>query len=183
MTTRQNPLITIFVPTLNGGGAERVAVILANGIAKRGFPVHLVIAKNKGVYFHEISEKVTLFSLNAKRTIFSLGAWWSYLRSYHPSVVLSVLENANLVAIWTRLFSKLPAQLVISEHSVNSLLYSHHSRWDLRLIPFLSRIFYRYADRIIAVSDGVAKDLINKRCQLKKFVSFITLSISLRLSN
>lgn len=40
--------IAIYVPSLRGGGAERIMVILANGMAARGHRVDLVLTQAIG---------------------------------------------------------------------------------------------------------------------------------------
>ncbi len=47
--------IAIFLPSLNGGGAERVMVTLANAFAVRGYAVDLVLAKAEGPYLSRVS--------------------------------------------------------------------------------------------------------------------------------
>ena len=41
--------LTLFLPSLRGGGAERVMVNLARGFSERGVKVDLVLAKGGGV--------------------------------------------------------------------------------------------------------------------------------------
>lgn len=41
-----------------GGGAEKVVLLLANGIAARGIQVDLVVAKAIGPYLKELSRAV-----------------------------------------------------------------------------------------------------------------------------
>jgi glycosyltransferase involved in cell wall biosynthesis len=152
-------IITLFLPSLHGGGAERSMVTLANGLVEKGYQVHLLLAKAEGVYFAEISEGVQVLSLQARRTILSFSALVKYLHTVTPYAMISALENANLSAIWSKVLCGLPEKLIITERSVNTILYRNHPRLELRLIPYLTRLFYRYADQVIAVSHGVAQDL------------------------
>jgi hypothetical protein len=59
MKKEPNKLISLFLADL-AGGAERTMVNLANGIAQRGWIVHLVLAKKKGVYFEEVNPNVKI---------------------------------------------------------------------------------------------------------------------------
>ncbi len=161
-------LITIFLPNLAGGGAERSMVTLANGIAERGYKVHLVLAKNQGVYFKEVSAGIDFHVLDSPRTIFSAPLLAHYIRRYRPYALISALENANLAAIWARWLLASDPVLVISERSLSNLLFRGHHRRELRMLPFLASIFYRFADYIVAVSKGVARDLINRKFPSKK---------------
>ena len=61
---RLSNLTTIFLPSLAGGGAERVMVTLANGIAARGYRVDLVLAKAVGSYLADVAPAVHIIDLN-----------------------------------------------------------------------------------------------------------------------
>ena len=56
--TADKPLISIFLPSLRGGGAERVMLYLARGFAERGYEVDFVLAKREGPYLSEVPENV-----------------------------------------------------------------------------------------------------------------------------
>ena len=52
--------IAIYLPSLRGGGAERVMVTLANAFAERGYVVDLVLASATGPYLTEVSSTVNV---------------------------------------------------------------------------------------------------------------------------
>src|SRR5690606_20377068 len=54
-----------------------------------------------------------------------------------------------------------PVRLVISEHSNFSRSKANALSWRGRMIGHFMRWAYPYADRIVAVSEGVAHDLAN----------------------
>ena len=60
------PFISLFIPNLDGGGAERVMLHLAEGFAKRGFDVDLVVAQAEGAYLSKIPDTIRLVNLDAK---------------------------------------------------------------------------------------------------------------------
>ena len=66
-------------------------------------------------------------------------------------------QHTIIAAIWARWLSRRKTRLVISQHNTLSAICKAHKK--LALVPFLARRFYRYADGIIAVSQGVADDL------------------------
>ena len=59
--------IAIFLPSLRGGGAERVMVTLANGFAARGFRTDLVLAQAVGPYLEEVAANVRVVDLGSSR--------------------------------------------------------------------------------------------------------------------
>lgn len=161
--TEQQQRVAIFVPGLYGGGAERVAVNLAKGMARRSYAIDLVVAEAEGPYLAEGLDQVRLVELNSRhlpilRTIASLPALVRYLRRERPAALLSVLHG-NFVALWARHLAGIPLRLVISEHNTFSIRTRTLSRFHRWLTPQLVKRFYPWADGIVAVSKGVADDL------------------------
>jgi glycosyltransferase involved in cell wall biosynthesis len=57
--------IAIFLPSLEGGGAERSMLNLARGFLARGREVDLVLCRAKGAYLEDIPDGATLIELQA----------------------------------------------------------------------------------------------------------------------
>lgn len=152
--------VAIFVQSLSGGGAERVSVTLARGLAERGLRVDLVLARGVGPYMDQIPAEVRKVDLGARRLLSALPGLVRYLRRERPEVVISVMDPANLVALWARRLAGTRARIVVTVH----ITLSEHARadpdWRQRLVPALARWFYPAADRVVAVSRGVADDLV-----------------------
>ena len=151
--------LALFLPSLHGGGAERVKVNLAQGFAERGLKVDLVLAKAEGPYLSRVSSKVRVVDLRAKRVLYSLPALVQYLRRERPAALLSALNHANVVAIWAKKLACVKTRLVATEHTVLSQSTENTSSLRGRLMPLLIRLFYPWADAVVAVSRGVAEDL------------------------
>jgi len=151
--------VAIYLPSLRGGGAERVMVGLANGIAARGYEVDIVLARAEGPYLADVSRYVRLVDLGATRVIASLPGLVRYLRRERPEAMLSALNYANVVAIIARGLAQVSTRLVVSEHSNISLSKQFSRGLIPRLVFRLMAWVYPYADGIVAVSSGVADDL------------------------
>ena len=63
--------IAFILPSLQGGGAERVLLTLANGFKKRGNVVFLLLINDETVYSDEISNEIKIVNLGSKRVFFS----------------------------------------------------------------------------------------------------------------
>lgn len=157
-THNDHPL-ALFVPSLRGGGAERVMVDLANSFSRRGFPVDLVVAKAEGPYLAEVAPTVRLVNLQHRQVARCLPALIAYLRRRRPQAVLSTLPNANLGVLWARRLSGVTTRVVIREANSMSRVTTHAIAWKSRLVPYLAAHWYAQADAIIAVSAGVADEL------------------------
>jgi glycosyltransferase involved in cell wall biosynthesis len=151
--------LAIFVPSVRGGGAERVMLNLAQGIAERGYAVDLVLAQAEGPYLAEVPESVPVVDLKSSRVLTSLPALVRYLQRERPEAMLSVMNYANIVALWARRLAGIPTRVVVSVHNTLSCSAQHASSRRDRLMPQLIRRFYPWADGIVAVSKGVGDDL------------------------
>ncbi|MDS1140062.1 glycosyltransferase [Pusillimonas sp. SM2304] len=151
--------IALFIPSLHGGGAERVMVSLANGLAAQGLKVDLVLARQAGVYLADVSPGVRIVNLNVPRTLQTLRPLARYLRQERPATLISAMNYVNVMASWACRIANVPTRLVLTEHANLSQLLSDSSRSMALCLPWLMRPAYARADAIIAVSDGVAQDL------------------------
>jgi glycosyltransferase involved in cell wall biosynthesis len=152
--------LAIYAPDMVVGGAERSVLKLAGGFIDRGYPVDLVLSVAQGPLLAEVPEGVRLVDLKARRVLTSLPALMRYLKREKPDAMLSIL-HANLVALWARRLAGASTRLVVSERNTLSV-ESHEYRGDLRMrnLPRLVRRYYPWADGIVAVSKGVAVDLV-----------------------
>jgi glycosyltransferase involved in cell wall biosynthesis len=152
--------IAIFVPTLLGGGAERVMMTLANAFAARGYAVDLVLAVAEGPYLSQVSDSVHIVDLKAGRVIMALWPLLRYLRRHRPVAMLSAMTHSNVVALLARALACVPTRLVVSERSTitvdSSLAHGGVARLLYALVPLL----YPRADGIVAVSQASANDLV-----------------------
>lgn len=151
--------IAVFLPSLRGGGAERVMVQLANGFAARGHRVDLVLVAAQGPYLAEVSPKVRVVDLGRRRLRAGLWPLMLYLWRARPTALLSALPHANLVALWARALTGLRLRLVVSER--NSLEGLELDRQGRRLLRWMAR-FYPKADAVVAVSRGIARELVDE---------------------
>jgi glycosyltransferase involved in cell wall biosynthesis len=151
--------LAFFLPSLQGGGAERAMCRLAMGFAKRRVAVDLVLAKKMGPYLQEIPETVRVIDLNASRVLASVPGLIRYLRNEKPSCLVSALSHTNVVAIFSHLVTKSSAKLIVSEHTPLFQAQANASFLRDRFLPFFIRALYSRANHIIAVSRGVADQL------------------------
>ena len=103
-----------------------------------------------------------LLPLKSQGTLRCLPALVRYLREERPAVLFSADTYLNLVALWARRLAGVSVRTLISEriHLSSHLRYGAKRRkWRWRFIVPLLRRTYPEADRIIAVSRGVADDL------------------------
>lgn len=158
---RSKPKISLFVPTLDGGGAELVVLRLAQGFAERGFPVDVVLAKAEGEYLSKVPPAVQIVNLQARSPVvlFKTLALKRYLQEHQPAVLISALDIVSS-ATWARYLAKVSTTVVMGVHTHLSQQFRDKPEGiGGQVRSRLVRWFYPWADEIIAVSQGVAQDL------------------------
>lgn len=156
--------VAIFLPSLRGGGAERIMVTLANAFAERGCVVDMVLANAQGPNLNHVSDAVRIVNLGADRVINALFPLANYLRTEKPVAMLSALTHANVIALLAREIAGSSTRLVVSERGSISGEYKV-AKGLVAVCSFkLARVLYPRADKICVVSRGASEDL---RCFLK----------------
>lgn len=151
--------IAFFLPTLVGGGAERVMVNLAQGMTERGLPVDLVVAAAEGEFLGHLPPAVRLVDLHAGRVLRSLGPLTRYIRRERPRVLISSMSHANLVALWAAKLARRRTPVVVTVHNTMSQSHQEQGRLAGGIWPHLLRTFYPWASSVVVVSRGAADDL------------------------
>jgi glycosyltransferase involved in cell wall biosynthesis len=151
--------IAIVLADLRGGGAERVAVNLANGFLASGYAVDVVTLSAGGPLVSELDPGVRVVNLGVTRLRWVFLPLVRYFRSARPSAVLGVMWPLTALLVLGRAFSGVNFRLVLSEHctwSQSELLPRPLMRWRIGLSM---RLAFPRADGLVCVSRGAADDL------------------------
>ncbi|HEV8352613.1 MAG TPA: glycosyltransferase [bacterium] len=151
--------VLVFRPDLADGGADRVTITLLRELDRARFDPVLVLMHKSGVLLHEVPADVPVHGLGAGRLRTSALAMARAIARERPDVVLSTSSGGNMIASLGRLLSGWACRLVLSERTTFTI--ARRERFP-RVVPIVlaKRFLYRQADRIIAVSQGVADDLV-----------------------
>lgn len=153
MSRARGARIALFMHGLQGGGAERVVLDLADLFRRAGHHAQVVVGTRRGEYADDVPEGIevyevgsrpvlgrlqalaadpggfaalarpVLFAPRTSTTVGYLPGLTAYLRRERPDALLSVLSYGNLVAIWARRLAGVPTRIVVSER--NTLSQSH----------------------------------------------------------
>ena len=154
--------VALYIPSMNGGGAERVMLALANGLAEKDILVDLVLNKMDGTYLKHASEKVNVVSLESSRALHSILPLAKYLRKEKPDVILSAMNYVNIVTVLAQLASGSNSKVVLSEHGNLTESKKNFGRVKNLIITSLMTWAYKRPHAIVAVSGGVADALSNE---------------------
>lgn len=151
--------VHFYLPSLAGGGAERVFIGLANHFAARGINTHLVVNAASGPLRELVSPQVQLHSLGALRTRKAFLPLVAHLRAYRPDVIYSALFGANLAVLFAEQLARSGARIIVSERNHFTVLAGHWSWTKRAVFTTLIRWVYRQAHWVTAVAGGVADDI------------------------
>jgi glycosyltransferase involved in cell wall biosynthesis len=146
--------VAVYVPTLSGGGAERVAALLASGFVKSGWRTSLLTdfddSANECLLSADI-DKVTLGKSHSK----SIMALAKFLLTSKPDVVLAVAGAANVKLTIAAKLIRSSARLILSYHGRSDVGRGRLGYAAYRFAPALARS----ADAIVCVSDSLLAHL------------------------
>lgn len=159
MTDRHQRRVVFVLPSLVGGGAERVVRSVADGIARRGvFDVQVLALLDPPEAGHRTRDGVEVVALGARRV---RAAVWPLVRALWrrpPDVVVSTLKHVSTAL--GLLSASLPRRTVHVARVANT--YSQELAAGSAALPhrLLIRLSHRTVDRFVCVSQGVRADLV-----------------------
>ncbi len=156
--------ISIFLPNLNGGGAERAMLHLAEGFAERGIKTDLVLAEAEGDYLELVPSSVRIVDLKSTFPVVvsKTVALKRYLQHENPTVIFSALDIISS-ALWAKKWARqvtVPTKVVMCVQTYLSGQFQHDQHHVAAYIrACLVRWLYPKSDGLVAASWGTAKDL------------------------
>ncbi|WP_421658225.1 glycosyltransferase [Leptothermofonsia sp. ETS-13] len=153
------PRIAIFMRYLTVSGAHGAMLKLAQGLVERGYPVDLVFSWKIDHHLELVPEGVRIVDLKSAGLLSSLFDFVKYLRQERPIATISTLCTADIINLLAKpLMGRKHRAIISVQNTVTQELKSDRvkSRW---IIFLCARYLYFWADGLVAISQGVAKDL------------------------
>ncbi|HEY3814279.1 MAG TPA: glycosyltransferase [Caulobacteraceae bacterium] len=148
--------IAILLPSLTGGGMERVRLLLAAEFARRGYRVELAVLDATGDLADHVPDNVTIKTLPVRRLRDSVQQVAVYLRERQPRALLAGLWPLTSMAVVARLLAGTRTRLVLSDHSDWSHIRETSEGLRGLWVRLSTGLTYPFADSLVAISDGVA---------------------------
>ncbi len=168
--------IAFFVRALDGGGASRDAIVLANALADQGRIIAVLTLDGAGPLRSLVSHRIDLVELAATKLRMAAPSLRRALARLRPRVLVSAEAAPNVVALLaTRLLpSRLRPKLVLREASspspARAFPVNRANRWGYLAAPYV----YARADRIITLTQGAKRDLIDNFAVLAEKIAVLS---------
>ena len=154
--------ICFVLPSLHGGGAERAAVQILNGLDPNEWDRSMFLFAREGPYLAEVDPGIAITSADTP----SRWGRWLALRSFvareRPGVVMVFLSFFSVLSAVRA--ANTGAKVVFNLQTPMSAFltdadYHWRQGWRRAAFAAITRVGYAAADLIIATSHGVARDL------------------------
>ncbi len=157
----RNDKVAFSLSSFRAGGGEKTMIDLANWFSKEGYSVDLLVLSPKGELADMVNPGVRVITLNTWRIIFALPKFIQYLRHNRPALIVATDEHTHLLCLMARFISGSRTRVALRMGNMFSELYGRYSGIKRHFTYFLMRRLYRYADVVIANSQGVADDIVS----------------------
>lgn len=146
------------LPDMGGGGAERLTLDLMAGFLTRGAEVDLVLQAEAGEFLPLVPKGVRIVDLATPRLRNVAGPLRRYYRAERPDAVLAAMWPLTSIAVLAAAGLNKRPRVIVSEHCPLLAQYaaSGATRAALRSTVPLT---YRFADGVVAISDGLAGEV------------------------
>ena len=151
--------IAFLLPNLCLGGAEKVTVHLANGLAARGTRSTWCCSRPGANFSASWTRRCASSISKAGRMMWALPRFAGYLRKDRPAVVISAHDYVNMGVILAKRLSATAVPVVLTIHSTHSDGGRLQAGFRAQPARLLAQWCYRRASRIVCVSQAVADDL------------------------
>jgi glycosyltransferase involved in cell wall biosynthesis len=161
--------VLFFISSLAGGGAERVTVDILSHIDKDKIDPTLLLLYpfNASPYKEYLPEDVRVSVVERKSDSFlekvnHVIHFMEAVRREKPQVIVSALTHNNIMAILAGIVFSI--RVITCEHiTLGDMIRTREGRRILGLpVTPLVKILYRFADQIVAVSEGIRDNLVEE---------------------
>ncbi len=104
---------------------------------------------------------IPVVNLHSSRTLQDVWRLRRYLLEEQPSVFMANVDHNNVAAALANALARTETKLVICQH--NPLTAGFHAtvNWKHRVVPWCYRVLASRIDHAVAVSDGIAAELVD----------------------
>lgn len=161
MNIKNKIKIIFLLPSLAGGGAEKVTLNYIKYLNKDIFEVILLTINKGGNYENLLPNNITVIDFKIKRARYSIFKIIFYVNKYKPDILYSTLQHTNLlILIFKFIFINKP-KILIREPNTPSLYLKQLPFIKRNIFLFMHKTLYSLSNKIIVQCEEMKKDIIN----------------------
>jgi len=153
----QRTRILLLTPSLGGGGAQHVMLLVARGLSREKFEVHLGLVRSGDASAGAVPPGVAVHALGAGRARAATLRLLLLVWRLRPDVILSGAPEISFLALLLRPFFPARTRVLVRQNGTVSAALAHGG--VPRYTRLLYRLLYLRADRVICQSRAMAEDL------------------------
>ena len=153
--------VLFILDNLEGGGAERVFVNIANGFVENNIAVEILLGKRQGIYLEMVHPSIRISEVGSTHFAGYIRGFSRVFKQNNYSHIFTASHYISAAAILVKKWSGISSRIYQTHH------YAHPARRELKYWKgdFVLKLLYYFtapaADKIIAVSEGSLQWLRN----------------------
>ncbi len=176
--------VIFVVPSLRGGGGERVAATLLESLQRSSSNIKLILVLFDVESTGSLRPDIDVRYLNVRKSrdiIYTIKKFFKVffnlsriIKNESPCTILGFMDYSNVVSIIGNWLSGKKNRVIISVHNIPIVQMRECAPnfWE-KIMGLLIKVFYSKADSIIAVSKHVGDDLVKNSKINKKLIHII----------
>ena len=153
--------VAIYIHDLTGGGVERQSLILAEELRRHGVDVTLVVHRLRGPLVAQVPPGLRVIDLGSSRTLQDVPRLAGFMRREQPDILIANVDLNNVAALLAKAVGFCRTKIVICQHNSISPAYIGYESWTYRYVGLCYRLLGSLIERAVAVSSGVADELVS----------------------
>ena len=176
--------VVFVVPSLRGGGGERVAATLLESLQRSSSNIKLILVLFDVESTGNLGPDIDVRYLNVRKSldiIYTIKKFFKVIfylsriiKNESPCTILGFMDYSNVVSIIGNWLSGKKNKVIISVHNIPIVQMRECAPnfWE-KIMGLLIKVFYNKADSIIAVSKHVGDDLVKNSRINEKLIHII----------
>lgn len=153
----QPKTIALFLPSMAGGGAERVVLAVTRELVRRGHRVDLILSLGGGELLPLLPPEVRVIDFGASRMVGAFVPLVRYLRRERPDALHATMWPSTVIAIAAHRIARSKARLVVSDQvTLSQQVTGGAQKAALKLS---TRLLYPLAQVRVQCAEVAADDL------------------------
>ncbi len=169
--------LAVILPSLSGGGIEKMRLHLIHEWLEKGIEVDLVVGQLRGALCNKVPDNCNVFEIAKSSSILFPVGLYRYFKSRKPTHILSATKDVNVITLFIVSVTRIKVPVVVSFHnhlqSEIEISGSLLRQTKDKIVVYLFRKLSKRADKVVAVSKSVAENILLFYPEIKNKLSVI----------